>query len=351
MTSKVAKRISGELLKKQKKEMYQKKEWYTIRALLGNRWAFFYILVGGRERGKSYSVMKFFLEEYKKYGKTFTWIRLTEASAKKLTAENGRKFIDPDLVRNFNLKLSSKGTGIYDDGKLISNVLALSTAFNDKGSALFDNENTLGLNIALDEFQFERGQKRTFDIMYNLVVQLENLCRSSKNKIRIFMIGNTTEEASDILAAFNFIPEKFGVYKLKKKRCVIDYIDNSEAYVERRKGSVGDILAGHTSNYTNTIESDTSDICKKKHRLIKPLMIIKFTKDKADWFTVWDGNIIAQYNRENKPAVPMVMHLDETYKIETVNQIIDIYNAKAFLYKDLITKKRFRYHMMALKKK
>lgn len=35
-----------------------KGEWYTINSILGNDWARFFYLLGGREAGKSYSVMK-----------------------------------------------------------------------------------------------------------------------------------------------------------------------------------------------------------------------------------------------------------------------------------------------------
>ena len=36
--------------KKKKKELYQNKEWYTIRAILGNQWANWFVLIGARER-------------------------------------------------------------------------------------------------------------------------------------------------------------------------------------------------------------------------------------------------------------------------------------------------------------
>ena len=32
------------------------REFYRLNSLLGNDWAMFYILIGGRETGKSYSV-------------------------------------------------------------------------------------------------------------------------------------------------------------------------------------------------------------------------------------------------------------------------------------------------------
>lgn len=34
--------------KKRKKELYEKKEWYTIRAILGNDWCNWFVLIGAR---------------------------------------------------------------------------------------------------------------------------------------------------------------------------------------------------------------------------------------------------------------------------------------------------------------
>ena len=64
---------------------------------------------------------------------------------------------------------------------------------------------------------------------------MENVLRSTKTKVRIIMIGNTLEEASDLLSALNFIPDGFGRYKLKRKLAVVDYIKPNENYLERRK--------------------------------------------------------------------------------------------------------------------
>lgn len=334
--------------KADKKKLYQEKEWYTIRSLLGNDWAFFYILLGARERGKSYSVMEYCLRQWKTHQNPFTWIRLSEASTKKMLANNGAQMVDPDLYRRFDLDLKVKGNQVFDHGKLMANVLSISTAHNDKGVALFDKDFTGNFNIVLDEFQLEKSQRRTFDVSYNLVVELENLVRSRKEKIRIFMIGNTTEEASDILSMFNFIPQEFGVYKLRSKKCVIDYMPNSKAYNERRKGTVGDILAGNTSNFTNNIETDVSRV--HKGRLKVPNYIIKFSKDKADWFTVWDGNIIAKYNKEIKPGIAMKRYIDDIFNPELRDQVFAQQDARAFKFHNLLTQKQFQYQLSLIKK-
>ena len=334
--------------KKRRQELYQSKEWYTIRALLGNNWAFFYCLLGSRERGKSYSVMLYCLTQWRQYQKPFTWMKLSEASTRKMLANNAAKFVDPDLYRSFGLQLKVKGTDVFDHGKRMATMLALSTAHNDKGVALFDNENDLGFNIVLDEFQLEKDQRRTFDVGYNLVVQLENLVRSRKDKVRIFFIGNSTEEVSDILALFNFIPIDFGVYKLKSKRCVIDYMPNSAAYTERRKGSVGDILAGNTSNFTNQLKNDITLISKK--RLNRPNYILQFSKVKDDWFTIWDDNVIAPYNKEKVRAIAMRRYIDSSFNAEVRDQMYAIYDARAFKFKNLITQKRFTYELSLIKR-
>ena len=50
--------------KEQIKALYEAKEWYTVRALLGNNWANWFILAGARERGKTFSVQDFVLNKF-----------------------------------------------------------------------------------------------------------------------------------------------------------------------------------------------------------------------------------------------------------------------------------------------
>ena len=42
--------VKADLQKKRKKELYEAKEWYTARALLGNQWANWFVMAGARER-------------------------------------------------------------------------------------------------------------------------------------------------------------------------------------------------------------------------------------------------------------------------------------------------------------
>ena len=147
----------------------------------------------------------------------------------------------------------------------------------------------------------EQGEKRTsFDILYNFIGMCENFLRTTKQNVEVWLLGNTLEEASTILKAFNFIPEKFGRFKLRSKRCIIDNLEPTEEYLNERKGSIADILGGgNMSNYTNMLNKDKSLITKERGK--KPTAIIKFGKTTDKWYTVWDGKIINRYNKENLP--------------------------------------------------
>ena len=347
-----------------KKKKALDKEWWSGRSLFGNSWAMFFALIGGREAGKSYFVTNFFVGQWKKYGRPFYWMRLTDSSANKLLMNNAEKLIDPDIRRRFNLDIEVSGGNVYEivdkknvDGKvkkerkLMARVLALSTFYNDKGSGLFDkdflNDPKMFYNICLDEMNREKNEKKTFDILYAFVNEVENLVRSTKDRIRIVMIGNTLEEASDLMCGFNFLPEQFGRFYLKSKRCVIEYIEPSEKYLARRKGTVADILMPQASTFTNQIKVDASRIYKGK--LTRPQNIIKFDKDISKWYTLWEGGIICPYNKEKVPVWAMRPYIDEIFVTERRDVIFNLFDTRSLLFRNLITFKRFQKELEFIK--
>ena len=102
------------------------------------------------------------------------------------------------------------------------------------------------------------------------------------------------------------------------------------------------------STFTNKIEVDKSLITKQ--RLVAPQYIIKFSKDKNDWYTVWNNSIIAKYNGEKgKPVIPMRPYLDELYNVDQVKAVIELFDTKSFQFRNLITQKRFQSELKLLK--
>ena len=353
-----------------RKQKTYKSEFYSINSILGNQDSIFYLLLGGRQCGKSYAVMDWAIKQKLKKGDQckFYWCRLTESALKNLLANNADKLVDPDLKRKYHLNLTRKNTSIYSytpytytnrNGKEIHQkknvkefceLMAASTFYNNKGVGFFDKDFTGQYIIVLDEFERESSEKNSFDIVYNFTNMIENLVRNTKTNIKVFMCGNTLDEASDLLAAFNFIPDQFGRYKLKSKRCVIDYIAPNEQYKKMREGSIANILMPGASTFTNEVQLDHSILCNK--RLAQhPVAIIKFSKDSEDWFTVWNNNIIKQYNKETLPQViAMRRYLDSQYDLQLVKTVFDIFDSKGYLFTNLATFKRFQKQLRLLKK-
>ena len=329
--------------------------FYNVNSIFGNDWAMFYVIVGGRMTGKSYSITDFLCRRKIKLGpmcKNY-WMRISETSTKVLLANKAQKLVDPDLYRKWDLDLSTKGMEVYNRGAPFMTVLPLSQFGKLKGQAFFDKDYEGEYNIVLDEFMLEIGEKRTsFSILYNFIGMIENIARTTKNKIRIILLGNTLEEASTILKAFNFLPEKFGRFYLKSKRCVIDNLEPTEEYLKDRKGSAADILGGDSmSNYTNEIKKDMSMIYKGP--LKRPTGIIRFGKTPDKWYAIWDGNVLRRYKGEKIPEdrhIAMRPYLDCAFMKEKQKIVIDMYDSKVWKFVNLIDKAYFQEDLTFIRK-
>lgn len=359
--------------KEKKKLKTFKSDFYQMNSIFGNDWAVFYALIGGRGVGKSYAAMRWaVLNKIRKGDKMkFYWFRLTDAAVKNLLADGADKLIDPDIKRKYDLKVTTNNTTVYTykekktivkhkDGTTsekitktnmtqFCEVLSCSTFYNTKGVGYFDKDYEGQYVLILDEMNREQSEKNNFDIVYNFANLIENLVRTTHINIKVIMIGNTLDEASDILSAFNFIPDELGRYKLKKKKCVIDYIRPNEAYLERQKSSLANILLPNASTFTNEIKIDRSLLVNKR-KCKTPMTIIKFSKDKADWFTIYNGNIIKNYNNETKPGVAMRRYIDDVFNQQAVKNIFEQWDARAFRFANLATLKRFQKQLKLLKK-
>lgn len=338
-----------------KRKKHKQSRWYTkeLKSLLGNDWAMFYGILGGRMTGKSYALADFLCNQKKKKGELVKnyWLRISETSIKFMLANKAEKLIDPDLVRKYHLELTTKGMNVYDHGNLFMQCMPLSAMGKLKGVAFFDKDYKGEINIVLDEFQLEQGEKRTsFDILYNFIGMVENIARTTKNKIRIFLVGNTLEEASSILKAFNFLPEGFGRFYLTRKRCIMDNIEPTEEYVKDRRGSAADILGGDSmSNYTNELRKDLSLISKQ--RLHNPQYIIKFGKTKDLMYLVWEDNMVTRYKGQPiKNTIAMKPYLDDRYSPERRQVVLDMFDAKAYKFDTLITLSYFQGELQKIRK-
>ena len=332
-----------ELRRAQKKRALAR--FVNLNSMNGNDWAIFRIIVGGRMTGKSYSVTNRLCALRRKLGDDVKcyWLRISTLSTQQLLCNKANKLVDPDLKRKYDLDLSTKGNVVYNRGKEFCEVYPLASFGKLKGVGFYDKDFKGKYFIVLDEFQLEQGEKRTsFDILYNFLGMVENIARTTKNNIEIWLLGNTLEEASTILKAFNFLPETFGRFYLKRKRAIIDNLEPTEEYLKDREGSVAQLLGGdNMSNYTNELTKDRKLICKD--RLMRPTLIIKFSSNPSDWFVLWDGHIIRRFSGQScTSCIAMRPYINEWFNKEKKQTIIDMYDAEAFRFSTLVDQTYFK---------
>lgn len=354
--------------------------YYTLHSALGINWANWFWLCGARGRGKSYAFWDTYLGYCKKYGQENCkcyYFRVSDLSVKAMLLNKAAKAIDAKLVRKYDLELSTKGNVIYNRGKPLCNMYALvSAAKAGKGIAEYDDE-FLGkrpinpktgkpikrfIFLMIDEFQMAEGmeKKSVGDPVKQFKTYFENVLRDQERldyrAVMIFGCANAVSECSDFLAQLcGLIPEKPGRYFLKRKHMIIDNIVNSKAYIEKRKKSIGaDIMDyDEDSNYTNVVKRDLETLMPKGRRLRKVTALIKFSKKPTDWFCEYDGKIIRRYRNECVARVlvrSMKRYLDENYNADYVNDIISRYDARAFMYADLISQAVFAAKLKEIKK-
>lgn len=339
----------------------------------------FFVLIGGRGCGKTVSSQNYCLKQFFKKGRKFLWLRLKEPSVKALLQNNAADFIDSTLMEKWGITgLKVEGNSVYvtrdinptkESYKEMCKIMALSTFYIMKGVALnkkgktttkdqkLDEATSKAMikrnlqkyrNIVLDELNQEKSEKKTFDISYAFVNQLETVCRNDLDR-RIILCGNTLEEGSDILSnCFNFIPNELGTYYLKNKRAVIDYIDDSADFKKARKNSIAGILAPQASTFTNKIDSDIKLISGKTNE--PTTYIIRFDNGKD--FAVC-GNTITKKKiskQSNVPIIAMKPYLiGVPYYKDRATVVIERAQQRLFTFDMLVTLKQFYSEIKLLK--
>ena len=107
-------------------------------------------------------------------------------------------------------------------------------------------------------------------------------------------------------------------------------------------------------NYTNIIKRDLETIKPKNLQIHKVSSIIMFGKEKDKWFCVYDGKYIREYRNEcvkKDKYIPMIRHLEKLFNPDLVKNIFEIYDARGFMFCDIISQAKFAASMKQLKNK
>lgn len=300
------------------------------------------------------------------------YFRLTDLSIKAMLANHAEKAIDPYLIDKYNLEITCKGNTIYDHGKkLIEFYPLVSAGSKGKGVNLYDcnwwkTKKKRFVVTIWDEFLMAEGieKKSVGNPVAQYRIYMEAILRDAEritdyNAVYNFFLANSVSECAPVTGAlFNYIPDptNYKIVKLTRKHAIFWNVPVTDAYIEKRKKSYNaDILDySRDPNYTNNIKRDLEAIKPKKTRIHKVTSVIKFTKYENAWFCIYDSKYVRVYKNESfkkDKVIPMVRHLDELFSPELVKSVIDRYDAKAFIYCDLMSQALFTSYIKEIKQK
>lgn len=197
------------------------------------------LIIGSRGKGKTYSFSTLLANFYQKVkhipesddniDDMFVYYRLKRQQ----TLNMGDEILKPEVQKKHNINVEVIGNKIYFNGRHMGLLLALQDAPSHKGTNWNFRRFRFGI---LDEFQLERRERRTFDVVYNFRSSLESVFRFT-TRIElgmdfptILLAGNTVDDATDLLFAFDFLPYKYGLYLLKSKHAIIEYLDDGDEW-------------------------------------------------------------------------------------------------------------------------
>lgn len=182
----------------------KKSVYWLINKILATK-ADFMLVIGQRGNGKTFGVLKYFLEQYKKSGKRFAYLRRWDEDIKAYRMEQlfapFRNVIDEIFGEEFTIEYKNhkfylvNGNGTKVD--TLGYVLSVSSSAHTK-SISYTN---LGY-ILYDEFIRMTGEQELKDEMSRFDNTLSTLIRGDNNNVKVFMLANTVSKYSPFFLRF-----------------------------------------------------------------------------------------------------------------------------------------------------
>ena len=172
----------------------------------------------------------------------------------------------------------------------------------------------------------------------------------------LFLANNVSECANVTGQLFGYIPHpnNHKITKLTRKKAIFWNVPITEEKKEKIKASYNSaIISDEDPNY-NEVARDLTLLKPKNIKIHKITQVIKFSSYKRDWFSIYDGKYIRQYNNEcfNKNlSVAMYRNIDELFNPEMAKYILEANDNRNFQFCDLMSMATFKARMKEYKSK
>ena len=302
------------------------------------------------------------------------YFRLTDQSIKTMLQNKAEKAIDPYLIDKYNLEITCRNNIVYDHGKkLIEFYPLVSAGSKGKGVNLYDcnwfpkkpGDPKRYIITIWDEFLMAEGveKKSIGDPVKQYNIYMEAILRDAERMpyqavINYFLANSVSECAPVTGALFNYIPNPTNhkIVKLTRKHTIFWNVPVTEKYKQKRAKSYNADIFDYENdpNYNNIVKRDLELIKPKQVKIQKVTNLIKFSKQKTEWFCVYDNKYIRKYRNEaikKDKTIAMYRYLDELYDPDAAKLVIERFDVRNYMYCDLMSQAMFQSQLKLFKSK
>lgn len=253
------------------------------------------VIIAGRGLGKSFSVKNYVINDYLKNKNEFIYIRRYDNELKQIfektsmkISENKKDFFDDIKFKFPENELQAKNRKFYIDNECFGYSKRLTEAQDLKS-----NSYEKVTNIIFDEYPIELNAKRYYlkNEAMLLLGMIDSIIRNkSKKQVRIFILGNSTEdlEYSPLFTFFNLQLPYNSEFKTFKNNTILLYYANDEKLIKARENTLIGELAKDTRYFDYAMKNKI--LTKNKNFIMKKSNTAKFSFSfiyNTDIFGVW----------------------------------------------------------------
>ena len=198
-------------------------KWYSLKNILAKN-ADYNLIIGQRSNGKTYALLKYSLEQYKKKGTRFAYIRRWAEDIVSRRAEQLFTPLQAEIENIFGIGYSVRYKRakyyLVDDQDneidVIGHILALNQSAHTK-SVAYTNVKT----VILDEFIQMSGEKQLADEISMFENTISTIVRTA-NDVKIFLLANTVSKFSGYFVHFGIDINKVSQGEIVVKEVPLD---------------------------------------------------------------------------------------------------------------------------------
>lgn len=199
------------------------------------------LIVTQRGYGKSFSAKEYVINQFKKHGNKFIYLRRYENELKQVfektsqkQGENEKEFFEEELKQKFEgIELRAENRKFYYNDKCFGYAKRLTEA-QDLKSSLYQDVTT----IIFDEYPIEKNKGRMYLPNEGMIIMgiLDSILRNRSKKIKIFILGNAVDdiEYSPLFTFFNLHLPYNKDFKKFKDDLILLYYPNDEQFQKER---------------------------------------------------------------------------------------------------------------------